>query len=410
MADLPLHSDVVIIGGGPAGLAAATQLRRMGVGSVVVLEREPAAGGIPRHCGHYPFGLREFRRLMKGPDYARRLVSEAVAAGVTICTGVTVTALLRGPRLQLATSRGQSGITASLVLLAIGARETSRTERLLGGTKPAGVMTTGTLQSMVYLEHLRPFKRPVILGTELVSFSAIMTCRHLGIKPVAMIEPKGRTTARWPTGVFPKLVGVPLHLNTECVSIHGRDVVTGVTIKDNNNTRNIGCDGVIVSGQFRPDAPLLHDSHLKCDPASGGPDVDQYGRCSDPHYFAAGNLLRAVGTAGWSWKEGHHMAQIMSAALNGALPDAAPIRLKTTGDALAYCVPQKLSPTCDIKPMPGLQLRVTRAVKGRLVLFIDGRQVATKTINALPERRIILPYPETPPGSEIELRLEEDAP
>ena len=103
---LPRKSDVAVVGGGTAGLALATKLKRLGVGSVIVLERENDAGGIPRHCGHYPFGIREYGRLLKGPDYARRNVEAAVDAGVDIQTGMTVTALHPDGRLSLTTPAG----------------------------------------------------------------------------------------------------------------------------------------------------------------------------------------------------------------------------------------------------------------------------------------------------------------
>ena len=191
-------ADVVVVGAGPAGLSAAVRLRERGVERVVVLDREPQAGGIPRHCGHYPYGVREFGRLMKGPAYARRNVADARAAGVDIVTGATVTALGEGPVLHVSTADGVHAIEASRVLLCTGVRETSRAQRMIGGTKPAGVVSTGALQGMVYLQSMRPFRRPVVLGTELVSFSALMTCRHMGIRPAAMIEPNGMTTARAP--------------------------------------------------------------------------------------------------------------------------------------------------------------------------------------------------------------------
>jgi thioredoxin reductase len=406
-SEIPPHSDIVIIGAGPSGLAAATQLRKLGVGSVLVLDREPHAGGIPRHCGHYPFGTREFGRVLKGPDYARKLVTAAMAAGVRICTNVTVTSMTSGPVLQVTTPDGLRDITANLVLLAMGARETPRAARLIGGTKPAGIVTTGTLQSMTYLHHQRAFRRPVILGTELVAFSAIMTCRHLGMRPVAMIEPNTRTTARWPTGLFPYVMGVPLYLDTELIAIHGKDRVTGATIKDQNGPRDIACDGVITSGHFRPDASLLRDSHLQHCPHTGGPEIDQYGRCSDPAYFAAGNLLRAIETAGWSWREGHRLAHIMAAALAKKLPSPTSPKIMLRGDALSYCVPQRLAPRSGPDPLPGLQLRVNRPAKGRLVLSVDGQDVITKPIDTLPERRILLPYPDITPENRIDLRLEE---
>ena len=163
-----------------------------------MLEREATAGGIPRHCGHYPFGMREFHRVLRGPDYAARLVKAALAAGVTLRT--------RHHRHRAAARRGGRGhqrrgaetLRAKAVLLATGVRETSRAARLIGGEKPGGVMSTGALQGIVYLNHQRPFRQPVILGTELVAFSALLTCRHAGIKPLAMVEPGRRITALSP--------------------------------------------------------------------------------------------------------------------------------------------------------------------------------------------------------------------
>ena len=404
-----LQDAILIVGGGPSGLAAATALRRLGVPRVIVLEREPMAGGIPRHCGHYPFGLREYGRMMKGPDYARHLVRTAQEAGVEIRTQVTVTDLAPGPAVSVTGPSGPQVLAPRLVLLATGARETSRAARLLGGTKPGGVITTGTLQSMVYLHGQLPFRQPVILGTELVSFSAILTCRHLGIRPTAMIEPNGRTTARWPTALFPRLARVPLLLGTEITAIHGRDRVTSVSVRDTRGSRDIACDGVIVSGGFRPDAAVLQRSHLRIDPASGGPEIDQYGRCSDPDYFAAGNLLRAVETAGWSWREGWRMAQIMADALHRPLPDPSADTITLNGDALAYCVPQRLARSDGQSPLRGFQLRVNRAVKGTLVMRVDGQITTRKPVETLPERRILLPYPDTRNAGKIDITLDETA-
>src|SRR5690606_13708285 len=210
--NLPLETDVLVIGAGPAGLAAATILAR--TARVLVVEREAVAGGIPRHCGHYPFGMREFHRLMKGPDYASALVKRALEAGVQIATRVNVVRLEPGPRVTVTSDAGVSEIRAKFVLLATGVRESSRAQRLIGGEKPGGILPTGALQGLVYLEGKRPFRRPVILGTELVSFSAIMTCLHAGIEPLAMIEPNAQATARWPAALYPRLKGIPLHLST----------------------------------------------------------------------------------------------------------------------------------------------------------------------------------------------------
>lgn len=399
---LPAAVDVIIVGAGPSGLAAATVLAPLA--RVLVLDREPAAGGIPRHCGHYPFGMREFRRLMKGPDYARALVVRARQAGTTIATGVNAVALNPGPRVSVTSDEGVAEIGARLVLIATGVRETSRAQRLIGGEKPGGVLSTGALQGIVYLEGRRPFRRPIILGTELVSFSAIMTCLHAGIRPVAMVEPNPRITARWPAALYPRLQRIPLHLSTRLMRIEGRERVERVMLDGPGGERAIETDGVIVSGCFRPEATLLQDTHLERDPATGGPVVDSDGRCSDPSFFATGNLLRPVETAGWSWAEGVAVGRAMQAALEGAPPRNPRYVVRLQGDALDWVMPQRVS----VQPSPAFdrfQLRVRRPVAGHVSLRVEGVEYASRWIDSRPERRITLPLP--PRDGEVEIVLEE---
>ena len=388
--------DVAVIGGGPAGLAAATELRRAGVGRVVVLEREPQAGGIPRHCGHPPFGMREFHRVLRGPVYAARLVERARRAGVEIHTLTTVAELRPGPELLLALPEGLLEITPHRVILATGVREKPRSARLIGGARARGVMNTGALQSMVYLKHLRPFHRPVIVGSELVAFSAIMTSRHAGIRPVAMVEPNRQVTARWPAALFPRLNGIPLLTDTRVLEILGESTVSGLRVTGLDGTeRVLNCDGVVLSGQFTPESALARCGHLAVDPATGGPVVDQWGRATDPGYFATGNLLRPVETAGWSWAEGQSTGQWVARDLAGGLAKPEPVlQLEVTGDALKYVMPQRLLLPGVTSAMTHLQFRVTRPVRGTLVATGERGVLWQRKIHARPERRILVPVAE----------------
>ena len=222
---------------------------------------------------------------------------------------------------------------------------------MIGGTKPGGVLSTAALQGLVYLEGIRPFRRPVVLGTELVGFSSLLTCHHLGIRPVAMIESNARVTAFAAARYFPPLLGVPLLLETELVAINGDRRVEEVVLRHRGAERTLATDGVIVTGQFVPEASVLLDSHLERDARTGGPIVDEFGRCSDPDYFAAGNLLRAVETAGWSWSEGRAAGRSIALALTGDLPPATGARrISVTGEALKYVVPQRLALPSDDNP------------------------------------------------------------
>lgn len=384
---LPEEIDVVVIGAGPAGLAAATALAAHA--KVLVIDREPQAGGIPRHCDHYPYGLREFGRLMKGPAYAKALVDKAQKAGVQIATRVNVTSLHDGPRVDVTSDHGPHSIKARAVLLATGVRETSRATRLIGGEKPAGVIATGALQGMITLQKLRPFRNPVILGTELVAFSAIMTSRHAGIRPVAMIEPEARATARWPAALYPRLLGIPLHLNCRILRIEGRERVEAVVIASPAGEQRIACDGVITTGRFQPEATLLAFGPVPRDPATKGPVIDSAGACSGG-YFAAGNLLRPAETAGFCWAEGRAVAEAIRLFLSAPAPQppARPVRLHHP--ALAWVVPQVVT-------TPGahnwLQLQVNRPVSGRLSLRVNGAELASKAVSTRPMRRLRLPIP-----------------
>jgi len=137
-----MNADVLVVGAGPAGLAAAIELRRLGAGRVLVVDRERAPGGVPRHCAHTGYGVRDLHRVLTGPAYAGRYVAAAREAGVDVQAGTTVTAL-DGPRATLTGQDGIRHVAARAVLLATGCRERPRTARLVAGDRPAGVMTTG---------------------------------------------------------------------------------------------------------------------------------------------------------------------------------------------------------------------------------------------------------------------------
>lgn len=392
----PKHCNVAVVGGGPAGLATATELKKLGVANVVVLERESKAGGIPTHCGHSPFGVREFGRCYAGPQYAKRLVNRAHYHTVDLYTNTTVVSAAKGGKLTLTTPHGMRQLQANVVVLSTGARETPRAARLVSGQRPLGIVTTGGLQSMVYLKGQIPFRRPVIVGTELVSFSSLLTCRHANIKPVAMLEQNRRITAWAGSGLLPKLLGIPVHFETEIVEIMGTKRVTGVRIINAmGEKRDLKCDGVIFTGKFIPESTLMRMGHLEVDSHSGGPVVDQFSRCSDPTYFATGNLLRPIETASWCWREGVDTARFINMSMMGKLCGAdqrTPITF--TDQIIKYIVPQNfvtLPNDVTIQGMKNLQLRFSSPARGYLSIRSELKVVWSKLIDVLPERRILLP-------------------
>jgi NADPH-dependent 2,4-dienoyl-CoA reductase/sulfur reductase-like enzyme len=384
---------VAIIGAGPSGIAAALALTERGVGRVIVLEREAEAGGIPRHCGHKTFGLSEFGWLMSGPSYARRLVAKANASGIEISTRTSVLALKEGGELTLTDpDAGIRAIRARRVLIATGVRETPRSARLVGGARPVGVLTTGALQNFIYVKKSKPFRRPVVIGTELVSFSALLTCRHAGIMPLAMIEENDRPTAYRLFAAYPRLWGIALRYGTSLVEIHGRDRVDGVLVESASRKREtIACDGVLFTGKFVPAAELVRQGPFALDPATEGPSIDHFGRLSDPAYYAAGNVLRPVETSGWCYSEGRDIGHVIADDLAGKLPQSDKAITIEHGPGLKYIMPQRLASGANDHAHQALQLRVKRAVRGRLIVEADGRVIFTRSISLQPERRFLLP-------------------
>ncbi|MBF2975944.1 pyridine nucleotide-disulfide oxidoreductase, partial [Pseudomonas aeruginosa] len=125
---------------------------------------------------------------------------------------------------------------------------------------------TGALQAYLYLQGLKPFERPLIVGTELVSLSAVMSCRRAGIRPVAMLERNARATARWPLSLFPRLCGVPMHFSSELLEIEGRGRVEAARVRlGDGRVERIACDGILLSGRFVPESSLVRLSHLELD-------------------------------------------------------------------------------------------------------------------------------------------------
>ena len=314
---------MVIVGGGPAGLSSAIMLKKLGVAKVLVLERESACGGATRHCGHPPFGLLEYQLMVTGPTYARRLAQEAADAGVDILLRATVTEIAAGPCLSVTTPEWTGNIKPKRVLLATGTRETPRGARFVSGERMAGILTTGALQSLYYLKKIVPFSAPAIIGSEVVSFSALMTCRKAGIKPVAMLEENRIPTIPWPLYHFSRVMGVRLHTGVKILEICGTKRVEFIRIQQKNNAeKEIACDGVLFTGKFTPESSLARMSHLEMNYATGEPVTDRYNRCSDPTYFATGNLRQPAKTAMNCWREGRRTAKYLAEDLKGILPTA----------------------------------------------------------------------------------------
>lgn len=306
------HHNIVIIGGGPAGLMLAAELNALGIKDVVVLEREQEAGGIPRHCGHLGFGIDNKNRFLTGPKFAAKLCD--LTKDLDIRTRTTVLEFTLRGTMRVHSATGISEMSATCIILATGTRESSRAARLIGGNKLPGVMNTGTFQQLVYLKHQKPFSNPVIIGSEWVSFSNLLTCRHAKIKPVCMITESANLDAPSYFGLGARLAfGVPVKRNTKLLSINGHEKVESVEVESGGRKETIACDGVIVSGKFRSENALYSSGFIKQE--NTAPLTTEIYRTSTPNIYAVGNVLGHLETAGACMLQGRKLASMIASDL-----------------------------------------------------------------------------------------------
>jgi thioredoxin reductase len=321
--------DVLIVGAGPSGLAAAAELARDN--RVIVLEREQTAGGIPRHSDHTGYGLRDLRRVMFGPTYAKLLADRAVQAGADVRTETMMTHWVGERSVVVTSPQGRYEIDAKAIILATGARERPRSARLVAGDRPAGIFTTGSLQNLVHLHHQSPGSRAVVVGSELVSWSAVLTLREAGCQAVAMVTHRDRpeSYAAFHQGAK-RLLSTPISTSTKVRRVLGRDRVEAVELEHvvTGSVRTIACDTVVFTADWIPDHELARLGGLELNPGSRGPSIDTMMRTSRPGVFAIGNLVHPVDTADVCALDGRHVAQAVRAYLDGRLPEDSGVELR----------------------------------------------------------------------------------
>lgn len=366
-----LSPTVLIVGGGPAGLTAAAELGKSLGGEVLVVDREKDAGGIPRHADHPGYGMRDLKKFVSGPKYARLLVKKAEAAGVTIMTQTQVTGYAEDGALEATSPEGRLLIKPKATILATGARERPRMARRIPGDRPGGVLTTGQLQNMIHLHGEKLSGKAVIIGGELVSWSAALTLKEAGAQPVALVTeyPKSESYRifRGPGSIFFRSRVVT---RSKVVRVIGRGRVSAIEIEhlDTGRRATLDCDWLVFTGDWVPDHELARMAHLDMDPATKSPRVDSGLRTSKEGVFAIGNILHPVETADAAALDGKHVAAQVLDYLGGASIPSGGIDL-TVEKPLRWVSPNVLRPG-DVGP-----------ARDRLLFWVD-EYVARPTIEA----------------------------
>ena len=380
-----IEDGPVIVGGGPSGLAAAIELRGLGIEPVTVIERERQAGGIPRHSDHTGFGLRDLRTVLSGPRYAERYRELATDAGVEVMAETMVTDW-EGGRLKLTGPAGRREVEPPAVVLATGCRERPRSARLIPGSRPAGVMTTATLQQLVHLGGQEVGRRAVIVGAEHVSFSAVATLAHAGASVAGLVTelPRHQSLAAFRAGAAVRY-RAPVWSRTAVSAIHGNERVESVELTelDSGSTRSVDCDLVIFTADWIPDHELAVMAGCELDPGSLGPLVDPALRTTRRGVFAAGNLLHPAETADVCALDGRHVAPSVAAYLHGPGEWPSHVRL-VARDPLAWIAPNLLLAAGHDPPRDRFLLRSREfARRARIQLRQDGRELWSGRIGRL---------------------------
>ena len=343
--------DVVVAGGGPAGLGAALAAREAGAERVLVVDREPEAGGILLQCIHAGFGLHHFGEELTGPEYAHRVLHEALDHGVDVlCDAYLMD--LAGSRVKLLS--GEHGVafldTASTVL-AMGARERTRSAIRIPGDRPAGILTAGLAQRMVNLRGVLPGRRVAILGSGDIGRVMARRLALEGVEVVGVFELQAHAN-----GLARNIVtclhdfDIPLHLSTTVVGVHGRDRVDRVTVAPVDDdlqpvldrSWDVACDTLLISVGLIPENELSRQLRLRLDPVTQGPVVTSAMETSRDGVFACGNVVHIHDLVDYVSAEAGLAGTSAGRHVTGHRPAADNVRLQPATN-VAYCVPHTVS-------------------------------------------------------------------
>lgn len=405
-----IHSDVVVIGGGPAGLAAAIAAKENGADRVMILERDRELGGILQQCIHTGFGLQIFKEELTGPEYASRFIERAMNIGVQSRTNTMVLGV-RKDRTVLAVNPGDGLVRyiAGAVVLAMGCRERTRGALAIPGTRPAGIFTAGTVQRYVNMEGYMPGRKIVILGSGDVGMimARRLTLEGAEVKAVIEIYP-------YPGGLTRNVVqcledfGIPLLLSHTVTKIEGRERVSSITISRVDDDLKpvpgteevIECDTLLLSVGLIPENELSRELGIEIDPRTGGPVVTNEMETSIEGIFACGNAVHVNDLVDNVTREG--IVAGSSAAIYARKGASAGRRLLQIlpGEGVRYVVPQRITLIRDgDAAMTGdsgaarLSLRVARSmISARINLVSQGRSIpVARKRRARPSEMIDLP-------------------
>ncbi|QSX07963.1 FAD-dependent oxidoreductase [Alkalibacter rhizosphaerae] len=384
--------DIIVVGGGPAGLAAAVTAYEAGVEKILVVERDYMLGGILNQCIHNGFGLHKFKEELTGPEYSQRYIRRLQESSIEVATETMVLKVTADKEVHtLSEKNGFQVLKAKSVILAMGCRERTRGAINIAGDRPSGVFTAGTAQRFINLEGFMPGREVVILGSGDIGLimARRMTLEGAKVKGVYELMPYSNGLTRNIVQCLDDF-DIPLHLSHTILSIHGKSRLEGVTVAQVDENRKpidgteeyVACDTLLLSVGLIPENELSNQCGIHMDPTTKGPVVTQTRETSVPGIFACGNVLHVHDLVDYVSEEAETAAMgaveyIKNASEKGDFA-------KTVGTAgITYVVPQSVEITKDTQRTK-MYMRVDRVyANASIEATVDGKVLLSKKFERL---------------------------
>jgi NADPH-dependent 2,4-dienoyl-CoA reductase/sulfur reductase-like enzyme len=383
-----LYYDIVVIGGGPAGLAAAIEARKNGAKKILIIERDRELGGILQQCIHNGFGLHIFKEELTGPEYAERFIKELITMGIEY--KLDTMALEVSDRKVITAMNSTDGILhiqAKAIILAMGCRERTRGAIRIPGTRPAGVLTAGTAQRFVNIEGYMIGKRIVILGSGDIGLimARRLTLEGADVLAVAELMPYSGGLTRNIVQCLEDF-NIPLYLNHTVVNIEGHDRVEAVTIAQvdkrlkpiKGTEKRFECDTLLLSVGLIPENELSKSAGIQLDSVTGGPIVNESMETSVEGIFACGNVVHVHDLVDWVTEESRRAGSSAAKYIKGQIENnCKTIKLKGI-NGVRYVVPHQIR-LDNIEQTVELMMRVDNIYKD-IKLVIKSNEGVMKEI------------------------------
>lgn len=378
--------DIVVIGGGPAGLAAAAAAKRSGIDSILILERDKELGGILNQCIHNGFGLHTFKEELTGPEYAHRFIEQVQELNIEYCLNTMVIDISH-EKVVTAMNReeGLFEIQAKAVILAMGCRERSRGALNIPGYRPAGIYSAGTAQRLVNMEGFMPGREVVILGSGDIGLimARRMTLEGAKVKVVAELMPYSGGLKRNIVQCLDDF-GIPLKLSHTVVEIRGKERLTGITLAQVDGRgkpipgteEDYDCDTLLLSVGLIPENELSRGMGVDIESITSGPSVNESLETNIDGVFACGNVLHVHDLVDYVSEEAAAAGENAAKYVKGILPanSGKEIKLVPT-DGVRYTVPKTIDPERMTDELT-VRFRVGNVYKNCFVsVYFDGERV-----------------------------------